>query len=131
MLDKIKKKIITIYKQVLNFFRTYLAQIVFVVFILQLLAYFHTLPYINLIAKYYYYVAAVIWILINVLFKIHITNKKILIVGLAMFVLGIPASLFDIEFINDNLGFVAFLFIFTYIIRQFFLERKSLKAEKV
>ena len=129
MLDKIKKKIIELYRSGLNFFKSYLAHIVFLVFTFQLLSFFNTLPYFNIINKYYYYVFAILWVFSNFLFKKYITNKRILISGIGMLILAIPTSLLELEFLNDVLGFAAFLLIFTYVVRQVFSERKLLKIE--
>ena len=127
MLGKIQKKIKLIYEYTIKFFRTYLAHIVFLVFTLQLLSYMSSLPYFNLISKYYYYVFGLLWIFSNFLFKKYITNDKILIIGIAMFFLAIPPSIIEFEPVADTLGFVAFIFLFTYVIRKVFAERESLQ----
>lgn len=127
MVDKTKKKIKELYIRGLNFFRSYLPHIVFLVFAFQLLSFFNTLPYFNIIDKYYYYVFAILWILSNFLFKKYITNRRILISGISMFILAIPVSIIELEFINDILGFAAFVLIFTYVVRQVFVEREYLR----
>lgn len=44
-----------------------------------------------------------------------------------MFVLAIPATLIELDFLTNILGFVAFLLIATYVIRQVFSERILLR----
>lgn len=127
MLDKIQKKIRRFYTQLFNFFKAYLAHIVFLVFTLQLLSFTSNLPYFNLVNKYYYYVFALLWIFSNFLFKRYITNRLILIFGIAMFFLAIPPALIELEFLTDIFGFAAFVLLFTYIARQIFVERKNLR----
>lgn len=127
MFDKIKKKIKELYVRALGFFRTYLAHIVFLVFTFQLLSFFNTLPYFNIINKYYYYVFAILWILSNFLFKKYITNKRILITGVNMFIIAVPMAIIEVDFLSDILGFVAFILILTYVLRQVFSERKVLR----
>lgn len=126
MLGKIQEKIKRFSAYILKFFRVYLAHIVFLVFTLQLLSFVSSLPYFNLISKYYYYVFALLWIFSNFLFKKYITNDKILIIGIAMFFLAIPPSIIEFDDLADTLGFAAFIFLFTYVIRQVFIERKNL-----
>lgn len=127
MLDKIKKKIKELYHNGLSFFKTYLAHIVFLVFSFQLFLIFNSLPYFNLLSRYYYYVFGILWLFSLLLFKKYITNKFILISAITMFILAIPISIVEFELFNDILGFVAFLLILTYILRQIVLERENLK----
>jgi len=86
----------------------------------------NTLPYFNIIDKYYYYIAAILWILANLLLREYITNKRTLIFGIAMFILAIPFTVIELEFASDVLGFAAYVFILTYVIRQLIIERVSL-----
>ena len=127
MLDKIQKKLKGIYTVVLNFFKTYLAHIVFLVFTLQLLSFVSNLPYFNLINKYYYYVSGILWVFSNLLFKKYITNRKILIGAMVIFAIAMPIAVVELDFLSDILGFVAFLLLFTYVLRQIFEERQSLR----
>lgn len=46
-----------------------------------------------------------------------------------MFVLSIPVVIVELDFLSDVLGFVAFLLIFTYVLRQVFSEREILKSD--
>ena len=128
MLDKIKKKIIKIYSGLFKFYKEYLAQIVFLVFALQLLSFISTLPYFNLISKYYFYVAALLWIFSNFLFKQYIRSDRILKAALITFILDIPIAMLELEEFSDTLGFAAFLLLLTYVLRQIFVWRKELEA---
>lgn len=128
MLDNIQKKIITICIALFKFFKEYLAQIVFLVFALQLLSYISTLPYFNLINKYYFYVAGILWVFSNFLFKNYIKNDRILKAVLLAFILDIPLEIFDLEAFSDTVGFAAFLLLFTYVLRQIFLEKRFNKG---
>lgn len=127
MFSQTKKKIKDIYILGLGFFKSHLAHIVFLVFSFQLLSVFNTLPYFNLLGKYYYYVFAILWVFSLLLFKTYITNKFILVTGILTFVLAIPASIVEFELVSDILGFVAYLLIFTYILRQIFFDKQNLK----
>lgn len=126
MFKKYKKKTIELLKLIPVFFKRYLSEIVFLVFTLQLLIAMGTLPYFNIIGKYYFYVAGALWILANFLFKIHITNRRILIAGFIMFVLAIIPAIFQLNYISDIFGFGAYLFLITYILKQIFIERDKL-----
>lgn len=127
MLKKIKKKIKKIYISAFNFFRSYLPHIVFLVFTFQLLSSLNTLPYFNIINRYYYYVFAILWVFSNFLFKKYITSRRILISGIFMFILAIPTSIIGMEFINDVLGFAAFILILTYLLREIIIKREYLR----
>lgn len=126
MLDKIQKKIIKICLNIAKFFKEYLAQIVFLIFTFQLLSLIGVLPYFNLIAKYQFYVAGLLWILSNILFRKYISNDRILKLAILIFIIDVPLIILDLESINAILGFAAFVLLFTYICRQIFLERKDL-----
>ena len=127
MVNKIQKKINTLFKNGYGFFKSHLAGIVFLFFIFQLFAFFNTLPYFNLIGHYFYFVFGLLWIVFLLLFKKYIRNIFILIGGVSMFILAIPMALFEIEFLTEMFGFIAFLLIGTYVIRQIFFEREQLK----
>jgi len=43
-----------------------------------------------------------------------------------MFILAIPFTVIELEFASDVLGFAAYVFILTYVIRQLIIERVSL-----
>ncbi len=127
MLEKIQKKLKGFYIIGLNFFKTYLAHIVFLVFTFQLLSFISSLPYFNLIDKYNYYVLAILWIFSNFLFKKYIINRKILIGSMVVFAIAIPITIVELEFLSDILGFVAFILLLTYVLRQIFTDREILR----
>lgn len=120
---QIKKKITSTYSFSIRFFKDYLPQIVFLVFIAQLLVGMGGWPYINIISKYYFYVFATLWILSNFLFKKYITNEGILITGIIMFVLAIPFVILELDFFSDIFGFAAFVSLFTYVARKIVSRR--------
>lgn len=123
---QIKKKIISIYSFFIKFFKDFLPQIVFLVFISQLLIAMGGWPYLNIISKYYFYAFAIVWILSNFLFKKYITNKGILIMGISMFILAIPVVILELNFLSDVLGFAAFVFLSTYVVREIIYQRDSI-----
>lgn len=120
---QIKKKIISIYSFCIKFFKDYLPHIVFLVFTAQLLIAMGGWPYLNIISKYYFYAFATLWILSNFLFRKYITNRGILIMGIIMFVLAIPTTILELAFLSDVFGFVAFVFLFTYVVREIVAQR--------
>lgn len=126
MVAQNKKKIIKLLKSLSIFFKEYLAEIVFLVFALQLLIAIGALPYFNIINRYYYYVAGLLWIIANILFKKQLTNRKILIVGILMFFFAIPFVILDFSSVASAFGFAAFLILFTYIVRELFAQRDNL-----
>lgn len=127
MVKDYKEKAITFFKSLSNFFKTHLPEIVFLVFISQLLVSLNALPYFNIINKYYYYVTAVIWVLLNILFKEYITNKKILVIGIMSFIFAVPFVILDLGPISEALGFFAFLLLFTYVVREIFSQKDLLR----
>jgi len=127
MFNFYKEKTIKIAKQVPGVFKAYLPHVVFMVFIFQLLMFFGTLPYFNIINKYYYYVFGLLWIISNLIFKQQISNRRILVGGISMFVFAIPIVLLGLDYFADILGFAAFLLLFTYLLRQIFIDRQLLQ----
>lgn len=98
------------------------------VFALQLLIAIGSLPYFNIIGKYYFYVSALLWIIGNILFKRYITNRRILISGITALLVAIPFSIIQIENIADIVGFAAYLFFLTYLVRQVVIDKKDLES---
>lgn len=129
MLSLYTKKIIRFLIHLPKFFKSYLPHIVFLVFTLQLLVAMGSLPYLNIIGKYYFYVAGILWVISVILFKEYITNKRILVLGLIALFVAIPFALIQIENVADIMGFAAFLFLLTFLIRQIFIERKDLSND--
>jgi len=127
MLEKIYKKITKISLGFSRFFKEHLAQIVFLVFAFQILSFIGALPYFNLIAKYQFYIASLLWILANFLFRQYINTKIILKLALLVFILDVPIIILDFESLSSVSGFVAFVLLFTYVCRKIFVERNELK----
>lgn len=123
--EKIKKLIIV----GINFFKRYLAHIVFLVFLYQLLVAAGEFPYVNIISKYYFYVFGFLWILSNFLFRKYITSARILMLAFLMFFLSIPTVLLELDFLSDVLGFSAYVFLLTYVLRQVIVERAILRQK--
>jgi hypothetical protein len=123
-----KERTIKIFKYLTYLFKAHLPEIVFLVIVIQILFSLNALPYFNIINKYYYYVTAIIWVLLNVLFKQYITNKKILVLGIVTFVLALPFTILGIDTISENFGFLAFLLLFTYLLREIYNQRNALKV---
>lgn len=127
MLENLSKKIKKINITGISFFKNYLPHIVFLVFLYQLLAAAGNFPYVNLISKYYFYVFGFLWILSNFLFKKYVTNRRILLLAFLAFFLSIPTVLLGLAFLSDVLGFAAYVFLFTYVIKQVLIERTHLR----
>lgn len=123
-----KEKTIIIFKSLSNFFKAHLPEIVFLVIVIQLLLSLNALPYFNIIDKYYYYVTALIWVLLNILFRQYITNKKILAIGIIAFVTAVPFTILGLDTISETLGFLAFLLLFTYLLREIYTQRDILRG---
>lgn len=122
-----REKIKTILKSLSGFFKRYLPEIVFLVFVFQLLISLNALPYFNIINQYYYYVTALLWVILNILFKEYITNKKILQMGIMSFIFAIPFVIFGLTPISEAFGFFAFLLLFTYVVREIVTSRDLFK----
>ncbi len=50
-----------------------------------------------------------------------------LVAGIAAFIISAPFTILGIETVSDIMGFLAFLLIFTYILREIFSYRNQLK----
>lgn len=124
-----KEKIIKAFRLTSYFFKAHLPEIVFVVFVLQLLLSLNALPYLNILNQYYYYVTAVVWVLLNILFRDYLTNRKILVIGVVNFIFAIPFTVLGLNLIAESFGFMAFLLLFTYLLREVNYQRKFLKVD--
>lgn len=127
MLVQIKKKIKYITKSILVFYKNNLPQIVFLVFIAGVLFIAGRLPYINIISHYYFYAFALVWIIAIFLFKLQITMRMVLFGGLGAFVVAIPLVILYLDSLADIVGFVAYLLLLTYIIREIVVQREKLR----
>lgn len=126
MLEKIKKIIVSL-KQSPKFFRNNLAQVVFLIFLAQILFVLGRLPYINIISHYYFYALALLWIVAIFLFKLHITMRMVLIAAIVAFVVAIPFVIIHLDSIADILGFIAYMLLLTYIIREIIVQKKTMR----
>lgn len=131
MLESIQKKIKNIITKSINLFKNNLAYIVFIGISLQVLLYLHRLPYINLVtnSSFYSYMFVFVWIVSLWIFRSKINSFYILVSALAVFILSVPMTLLGIVKANDALGFIAYVFLFTYIIRKVKTERKILRDD--
>lgn len=43
--------------------------------------------------------------------------------GIAMFILAIPTAILELDFLSDIFGFAAFVFLFTYVVREIVAQR--------
>lgn len=129
-MDKVTKKIKSLWENILLFFKNNLPQIVFLVFALQFLIYLQTQPYFNLVSKYVLVQYGILGMLTLFLFRKYIHNNFMILGAISMFVISIPVTIIGIEAANDLLGFLAFGFLSIYVLRKIFSERKILREVK-
>lgn len=118
MLGLFKKKIIYALNFSKRFFKEHLPHIVFLVFSFQILVVAGTLPYLNLISQYSYYVFTTVWIIAVFLFRKQITSIFILKGIIILFLLGIPSALLGLANTVDALGFAIFVLIGTGVVKK-------------
>ncbi len=127
MFTYIKKKIIETVDKIINFFKENLAQIIFLVFLLQFLLGAKTLPYINLINNYEFYVIGLFIFLSMVIFRVIIPYERVLQIVLGLFILASIVAIFDQTIIADLLGFIIFVLLLLIVGRQILREKEDLK----
>lgn len=123
----IYKKIIKLSNRVSIFVRQNLAQIVIIVSLFVVLELIKSFPYVNIIPNYQFLVLGFILFLTVVLLRVSLSNKKIILFVLILFMLASFITIFDVRPISDLIGFIIFVLLTLVIIRQIANDRKNLK----
>ena len=127
MFKYIKKEIINLSDRVINFFKENLAQVIFLVFLIQILLGAKTLPYINLIKNYEFFVIGLFIFLSLVIFRVIIPYEKMMQIVVGLFVVATVVTIFDQVLLADLLGFIIFVLLLMVVGRQILRERQDLK----
>ncbi len=127
MLFYIKKKIIDTTDRIIAFFKENLAQIIFLIFLLQFLLAVKPLPYINLINNFEFYSIALLLFLSMVIFRVIIPYKRIIQIVLVLFAVAALFSLFEQIPVSDLIGFIIFVLLLLVVGRQMLREKNDLK----
>ncbi len=127
MFTYIKKKIIEITDRIITFFKVNLAQIIFLVFLLQLLLAAESLPYINLINNFEFYSIGLLLFLSMIIFRVIIPYQKTIQIVLVLFVVAAFVSIIEQVAISDLIGFVTFVLLLLVVGRQILREKDDLK----
>jgi hypothetical protein len=123
----IKKKITSSSDKSIGFFRKNLAEIIFLVFSFEILLAAKSLPYINLIKNYEFYVTALFLFLAMVIFRIIIPYRKVVQIILSLSVIAAILSILGNDSSANVMGFVIFILILLIVVKQIFEERKDLQ----
>lgn len=127
MFKYIKKKIIELIDRIITFFKDNLAQIIFLVFLLQFLMFAKSLPYINLINNFEFYIIGLWLFLSMIIFRVIILYERVLQIVLGLFIAAAIVTIFDQGLLADLLGFIIFVLLLLIVGRQILQERKDLK----
>lgn len=127
MFTNIKKKIIETIDRVITFFKDNLAQIIFLVFLLQFLLAAKSFPYINLINNYEFYAIGFFLFLSMIVFRVIIPYERIVQVVLVLFGVAAVVTIAGQKAASELIGFVTFVLILFIVGRQILRERDDLK----
>lgn len=127
MFTNIKKKIIETIDRVITFFKDNLAQIIFLVFLLQFLLAAKSFPYINLINNYEFYAIGFFLFLSMIVFRVIIPYERIVQVVLLLFGVAAVVTIAGQKAASELIGFVTFVLILFIVGRQILRERDDLK----
>lgn len=127
MFTYIKKKIIEITDKVITFFKDNLAQIIFLVFLLQFLMFAKSLPYINLINNFEFYSIGLLLFLSMIIFRVIIPYHKTIQIVIVLFVAAAFISVIEQVAISDLIGFITFVLLLLIVGRQILREKDDLK----
>jgi len=130
MFTKIKKKIIEITDKIIDFFEDNLAQIIFLVFLFQILLGAKALPYINLVKNYEFYVIGLSIFLSMIVLRVVIPYKRIIQIILGLFTVAAIVSLLEQNAISDLIGFLTFVLLLLVVLGQILREKDDLKRIK-
>lgn len=127
MFTYLKKKIIEILDSVISFFKENLAQIIFLVFLLQFLLAAKSLPYINLINNFEFYSIGLFLFLSMIIFRVIIPYERTIQIVLALFIVAALVTIIEQDIISEFIGFLTFVLFFLIVGRQILREREELK----
>lgn len=127
MYKNFSKKIIKVLDNITSYVRQNIAQIVIIVGVFVTLEVIQSFPYINIIPNYQFLVIGFTLLLGVVLLRVSVSNKKIILLVLALFCIAIITTIFDIKRISDLIGFIIFVLLTIVTFRQIFQDRRKLK----
>lgn len=127
MYKNFSKKIIKVLDNITFYVRQNIAQIVIIVGVFVTLEVIQSFPYINIIPNYQFLVIGFTLLLGVVLLRFSVSNKKIILLVLALFCIAIITTIFDIKRISDLIGFIIFVLLTIATFRQIFQDRRKLK----
>lgn len=126
MFTYIKKKIIEITDRIITFFKDNLAQIIFLVFLLQFLLSAKSIPYINLINNFEFYSIGLLLFLSMIIFRVIIPYQKTIQIVIVLFAVAALVSVIEQVAISDLIGFIAFVLLLLIVGRQILREKEDL-----
>ncbi|MBI5122571.1 hypothetical protein HZA75_01805 [Candidatus Roizmanbacteria bacterium] len=125
------KKKIDYFRNILTeFVRKNLAQVIIVGVSFSFLEVIKSFPYVNIIPNYQYLVVGFIVILIAFIFGILIPSKNIVKTIIFFFILASITTIFEIEMIENLIGFIIYLLLFFVVFREVIKRRKEFKDTK-
>lgn len=127
MFTYIKKKIIEITDRIIAFFKDNLAQIIFLVFLLQFLMSAKSMPYINLINNFEFYSIGLLLFLSMIIFRVIIPYRKTIQIVIVLFAVAGFVSIIEQVAISDLIGFMTFVLLLLIVGRQILREKEDLK----
>lgn len=127
MFTYIKKKIIEITDRIITFFKDNLAQIIFLVFLLQFLLSAKSMPYINLVNNFEFYSIGLLLFLSMIIFRVIIPYHKTIQIVIVLFAVAALVSVIEQVAISDLIGFIAFVLLLLIVGRQILREKEDLK----
>lgn len=130
MFTYIKKKIIEITDRIITFFKENLAQIIFLVFLLQFLLSAKSMPYINLINNFEFYSIGFLLFLSMIIFRVIIPYRRTIQIVIALFVVAALATIVEQVAISDLIGFITFVLLSLIVGRQILREKDDLQKIK-
>lgn len=127
MFTYIKKKIIEITDKIITFFKDNLAQIIFLVFLLQFLLSAKSMPYINLINNFEFYSIGLLLFLSMIIFRVIIPYRRTIQIVIVLFAVAAFVSVIEQVAISELIGFITFILLLLIVGRQILREKEDLK----
>ena len=125
----IKKKIIRLQDNIVDFFKLNLVKIIILISVFILLQIVRIFPYVNLIPNVQVLIIGFIVFLALLIFQRSIPNRNVVWIAVGLFLIAAISTIFEQTEFADLIGFLLFVLLSLIVLRQIVSDRSELKKE--
>lgn len=122
-----KSYLFNLFKKLVQYYKNNIYVVVLFLLLTYIFIYLRTLPYINIIEHFYYYVGGLYFVILLVIYKKEFTPKRVFILAEVFLLISLFASFFNVSYISEVIGFLVLLILIVMVLYVVIKERKVFK----